>query len=171
MKTFFTIAALFFVNSLFSQYIFSESVGINDEDEVSSVIEVKDGFIGTGHTEKYSHGYQKISLYKIGFNGQFIWGKEINSGNNIYNYENGSVIIKTHDNGFAITGTVGVDANGQICILKFDENGLLKWTKQYAESSGTNGNKLVQTDDNGFLIAGGYSTNANGSLAYLIKNG
>ncbi|HYJ65271.1 MAG TPA: T9SS type A sorting domain-containing protein [Parafilimonas sp.] len=169
MKTFFTIAALFFVNSLFSQYIFSESVGINDEDKVSSVIEAKDGFIGTGYTETYSNGYDKISLYKIGFNGQFIWGKEINVGNNTYNYENGSVIIKTHDNGFAITGTVGADANEQICILKFDENGLLKWTKQYAESSGTNGNKLVQTDDNGFLIAGGYSTNANGSLAYLIK--
>ena len=61
MKTFFTIAALFFVNSLFSQYIFSESVSINDEDKVSSVIEVKDGFIGTGYTETYSNGYDKIS--------------------------------------------------------------------------------------------------------------
>src|SRR4051794_4441127 len=97
MRTFLLIPALFLVSQVFSQKTFLQAVRIGaleNEDVVESVIEVKDGFIGTGYSD------QSISLYKIDFNGQLIWGKKIN-----YGY--GLSIVKTHDDGFAIAGDAG----------------------------------------------------------------
>jgi hypothetical protein len=161
MRTFLLIPALFLVSHVFSQKTFLQAVRIGaleNEDVVESVIEVKDGFIGTGYSD------QSISLYKIDFNGQLIWGKKIN-----YGY--GLSIVKTHDDGFAIAGDAGSSFDGQMCILKFDANGSLQWTKQYDEGLGSHGRKLLETDDNRFLFAGGYrySSTTSAYLGYLIK--
>ncbi len=171
MKTFFTIAALFFVNSLFSQNTFLEAVRIGalqNEDVVESVIEVKDGFIGSGYSAPSA-----MSLYKIDFNGQLIWAKKINSEHSANNSDYSLAITKTYDGGFAIAGVLGLGSSdyGQMCILKFDDNGSFQWTKQYDEGFGSYGRRLLQTDDNGFFFAGGYrySFTSGVNLGYLIK--
>ena len=166
MRTFLLIPALFLASSLFSQKTFLEYVHVATmgDNIVNSVIEVKDGFIGTCYSYEYINSNEPfMSLCKIDFNGQFIWGK-------MTSCRDGKAIVKTHDSGFAIAGEL-VDGSGvyQICVLKFDANGLLQWTKQYNEGPGSTAWKLLETDDNGFLIAGEIDLAPYTSLGYLIK--
>jgi len=136
------------LNYTFSQTPFIVSVAQDDLDEIFSVTEVADGYIGTGFARCC---YEDIKLSKIGFNGQVIWNKVINGA---ADYNVGNAIVKTSDGGFAIiAGSVSPDypnISDISDVLKFDSEGVLQWTKQYG---GGPGNALLQSSDNGFLIA------------------
>jgi hypothetical protein len=82
-----------------------------------------------------------------------------------------SVLI-TNDGGFIFVGatTSHGDDNGDVWLVKTDENGNMQWEKTYGGDGIDYGYHLDQTDDGGFLIVGGTdSFGAGNEDFYVIK--
>ena len=78
-------------------------------------------------------------------------------------------IIKTTDDGFAVTGYSTASGNSDVLLLKFDAAGLLGWAKSWGSTGGNSdtGNAIAQTADGGYVISG--TSNSSGNKALLLK--
>lgn len=78
----------------------------------------------------------------------------------------GYSLQQTSDNGFIITG----EKNGDILLLKTDQNGNEIWSKTYGGLNDDRGYSVSQTDDEGYIITGyTKSYGSGGSDVWLIK--
>ncbi len=168
MKTFFTLASLFILSSIFSQSIFRTGISTatrDDDNQIFKVIQLSDGsYVGVG-TRSPSGDNPAILLVKLNSLGSVVSSKVITSSNSSVDDE-GVSIIATFDGGFAVSGTL----DDLMTIVKLDANLNLQWQKGYATTSFTSqGTRLVQTSDGGYIIVGAlYNTN-DSSASYLVK--
>jgi len=89
-------------------------------------------------------------------------------------YTAGYGIIKTIDNGYALTGELNLSgASKDAYIVKLDSSNLIQWTRTIGDSLYDIGLGIVQTSDGGFAIAGrATTTNALGlglTDGYIVK--
>ncbi len=84
----------------------------------------------------------------------------------------GYAVEQTSDSGFIVTGsTVSYGAgDGDVWLIKMDENGRMVWDKTFGGSSGDGGFSVQQTADRGYIIVG-FTGSFGGNYAdvYLIK--
>jgi len=81
------------------------------------------------------------------------WNKTY--GGNEYDYDIGSCVQQTNDNGYIIAG--GSSPPGPVhysLLIKTDFNGVEQWNKSYGELPGFFANSVYQTNDGGYILTG-----------------
>jgi hypothetical protein len=83
-------------------------------------------------------------------------------------------VTLTLDDGFIMVGQVtivsGYDDDGQVWLVKTDENGIVEWEQTYGGALYDNGSDVVQTPDGGYLLLGWTRSFGAGQRDfYLIK--
>jgi hypothetical protein len=109
------------------------------------------GFVATG-IGIGAFSWNGVYLLKCDANGDSIWCKIYNLGNEAVGYD----IIETSDAGFAVvaTGTMGA------CIIKTDSSGDSLWAVTNDSYPYTEGIRLAETTDSGIIVAGANSLRA-----------
>lgn len=124
-------------------------------DEGSSVQQTLDsGYIIIGSTTEYPLYTTDVWLIKTDANGNKIWDKRFGR---IFNFDFGSSVQQTTDNGFIITGTTiryGVSGvNVDVYLIKTNSNGKKMWDRVFDWRGGDFGYDGRQTSDGGYIIS------------------
>ena len=123
----------------------------NVSDQAHSIFETTDGgYISTGITG-YNEGC--IWLIKTDCNGNKVWDKTFGGSGS----DEGYSVIETSDQGFVITGkteSFGHGENGDIWLIKTDDNGNKIWDKTFGGDELDGGYSVIETSDQGFVITG-----------------
>lgn len=134
--------------------------------------------IGGRYMESDSSGnrYNRdIYLVNINSEGDTLWTRRFSfvTGTPANpDFEDCLKLIRTSDNGFALTGySSGFAGNySQMFLIKTDSNGVLQWKKNYGGSEDEGGYDLLQLPDSSFFVFG-YSDSYNGGVRswYLVR--
>ncbi len=145
-----------------------KTYGGEDYDRGHCVIETKDGgYLIVGSTESFGEGYDDVWLIKTDENGDTLWTRTY--GKEEYS-EGGNWVIETTDGGYAITGCTAGTREGDVWLIKTDENGDTLWTRTYGGEGWDTGSKIIETKDGGYLIVGStLSLSGKGEDVILIK--
>lgn len=94
-----------------------------------------------------------ISLTKYDLNGDEIWKMYYGSDTTP---EVGTEVIGTYDLGYAVAGQriLGTNDDGNVYLIKTDQNGGQLWEKEYVAGDWDAAQSLLQTPDHGFLLLG-----------------
>lgn len=87
-------------------------------------------------------------------------------------YDEGSFISQTSDDGFIITGSTGSKGAGKsdLWLLKLNNEGNIAWEKTFGGSNHDAGACVLETSDGGFIIVGRTQSFGNGGKdIWLIK--
>jgi len=119
----------------------------DDTEWGKSIVEVTDGFVIMGKNGR------DIWLLKTDKTGNLLWQRTFGGSSG----DTGSSLIQTSDAGFMITGfTYSYDAgNGDIWVIKTDENGMEQWNMTYGGNGYDTGSDVIETRDGHFVIVGG----------------
>ncbi|TFB09581.1 T9SS type A sorting domain-containing protein [Candidatus Marinimicrobia bacterium MT.SAG.3] len=125
-----------------------------------------EGYIIVGSTDTDT-GFTDAWIVKTDFEGNVQWNKTYGYS---YNEETYSV-DQTIDNGYIIVGKSGsfVNYDGDLWILKIDENGNQVWDKTYTSGSSSEGRSVQQTMDGGFIIVGWNRLPGKGNDFWILK--
>jgi len=139
-------------------------------DKGFSLLQTNDnGYIIAGYTGSYSLGFDDLWLIKTDVLGNEEWSRTFGG----YNYDRGSSVSQTNDNGFIITGytkTSFVTDNCDLWLIKTDEFGNEEWNKTFGGSDDDEGYSVIQTIDNGFIVTGYTESYSEGKAdIWLIK--
>ncbi len=105
-------------------------------------------FIVGGKTSSFGWGNFDFWLLKIDQQGDTIWAKTYGTSDE----EHGFSVIKTEDEGFAVTGQKGLFPFGsQVYTVKTDSMGIEQWSDTYG---GDYARSIIQTSDNGYVFLG-----------------
>jgi hypothetical protein len=121
------------------------------------------GYVITG-----SKSFLKVSLIKTDNNGDSLWTKNFDG-------DVGYSVQQTNDGGYIITGLKSVfdssfNLEGNVFLIKTDENGDSLWTKTFGGTENELGRSIQQTNDGGYIITGYTNSFGNGTEdLYLIK--
>jgi type IX secretion system substrate protein len=111
-------------------------------------------------------------LIKIDSTGYNAWGKEIEDSVSSYRPAINS-IIQAKDLGFVVAGTSEVkdtSNNNDVCIMKLDSKGDVKWSKLIGGPGDDEAMSVVQANDGGYVMAGyTNSFGAGGYDVYIVK--
>jgi hypothetical protein len=140
-------------NSSFAQFTFERAYGGNNYEEANAVVQASDGgFIVVGYTETFGAGSRDIYVVRTEPDGDTVWTKTFGG----IQFDVGHDIIKTDDTHFLIgayTTSFGI-GEGDIYLIKIDENGDILWTKTIGTEANDHIKKIRKTSDDGFIICG-----------------
>lgn len=158
--------------------IWTRTFGGANIDDGTSVVQCPDGgYVVVGSSNSFNaEELFDIYIVKVDTNGAIGWVKLYGSGEDDY----AANVIKTIDNGFAITGTYNYYPDyslgyyvGDAYLIKTDAVGDTLWTKHYGGSDDDAGQYVAQTRDGGYIIAGYTYSFGPGTVdtsnIYLIK--
>ena len=123
------------------------------------------GFILTGYITPI--GFPDVFLIKTDENGVMQWNKTFGG----YSFDIGMSVQQTTDGGYILTGLTDSfgAGDGDIWLIKTDENGNMLWDKTFGENKPEMGYSVQQTSDGGYIIAGDTVFGAGGWDIWLIK--
>jgi len=133
---------------------FAKTYGGTDDDGAFSVQQTSDGgYIVAGTTWSFGAGGADIFLIKTDANGNRIWTKTYGGTND----DTASSVQQTSDGGYIVAGrTYSFGAgDGDIILIKTDENGNIQWAKTYGGTRWDYASSVQQTSDGGYIVAGG----------------
>ena len=145
----------------------SQFIGAASQDRHVTVDQTLDGnYIFSSCDGKYhilTDFYCQGFFAKLDNTGKILWNKKygVNTDWSFYQYSN-----VLQNNGFITTGNRGImrklsggyEIRYNAWIQNLDENGNIRWTKEYLPSSGSaQGRFIKQLSDNCFIAAGSYS--------------
>jgi hypothetical protein len=133
--------------------IWGKIFGGRGDDMGSSVMQTNDGgYIITGYTRSYGNGNKDVWLLKTDENGQKIWDRTFGYGD----FDSGSEVKQTSDDGYIIVGNVNTSGGGRgdIWLIKVDSNGNKLWDKSFGGRGHNYGESIQQTSDGGYIIIG-----------------
>ncbi len=127
------------------------------------------GYIIIGSTESFGSGNFDYYLIKTDSFGNTIWTKTFGGSN----WDYGSWIELTSDNGFIMTGHSNSygEGNYDVYLIKTNDNGDTLWTKTYGGLDDEYSKTVKQTIDGGYVIVGqqGIYQTGNTFDVYLIR--
>lgn len=145
--------------------IWTKTLGTTNEDIAYSITETNKGFAVCGMSGNFLPFVANCDS-----NGNALWSRSIaanNSGSGVFNS-----IIKTNDNGFALTGYTSTSKSGyDVFTTKLTSKGAEQWSVRVGNSGDDKGNAIIQ-DKNGNYIINGYANYARRGFLqslYLIK--
>ena len=136
---------------------FAKTYGGTDDDGAFSVQQTSDGgYIVAGTTWSFGAGGADIFLIKTDANGNRIWTKTYGGTND----DTASSVQQTSDGGYIVAGrTYSFGAgDGDIILIKTDENGNIQWAKTYGGTRWDYASSVQQTSDGGYIVAGATSS-------------
>ena len=148
--------------------IWNRTFGGADLEYGYSVLQTDDlGFIFTCLTYSYGAGDCDAWLIKTDSNGNIIWNRTFGGEG----FDDCYSIIASDDSGYAMVGaTDSYDSNGDVWLVKTDDEGYEQWNKTYGGSETDHGLFIYQTNDGGYIILGyTESFGAGDEDIYLIK--
>ena len=133
--------------------LWTKTFGGELDDWGSAVQQTLDGgYIIIGSTESYGSGNFDYYLIKTDTDGNTMWTKTFGGTN----WDYGSWIELTSDNGFIMTGhsnSYGV-GNYDVYLIKTNDTGDTLWTKTYGALDDEYSRTVKQTIDGGYVIVG-----------------
>ncbi|HYV93005.1 MAG TPA: T9SS type A sorting domain-containing protein [Chitinophagales bacterium] len=123
------------------------------------------GYIMTGTTQFPDNTYSNVSLIKTDSAGNLLWSKSFGG-----TLEDDAYRVKqTADHGYIIAGSTSSfgESQGDIYLLKTDENGNLEWSKTYGNANANSAYDVQQIEGAGYLVAA--LNNPGAPNVYLIK--
>jgi len=126
-----------------------------------------EGYIIGGRTFSFGAGYQDFYLIKTDSLGDVQWTRMYGSSNNEEIYS----VQQTTDGGYIVVGfTAPLGGEGDVYLIKTDENGDTMWVRGYGGSGSEGAESVRQTMDGGYTVTGGTNSfGAGGHDMYLIK--
>ena len=148
--------------------IWAHNYGEDDGDIGHGVIQIPDGgYMVTGYVNIISSDQCYILLMRTDADGDTIWTRIFD---NYYMQGKGWDVIRTQDGNYVAAGQTWPTGNGNVFLMKFDDNGDTLWMRNYGGDLLEFGNSVMQTQDGGFIIAGGSKSYGEGQYdVYLIR--
>ncbi len=148
--------------------LWQKTYGGEGGERASSVIEVSDGYVISGHTGSFHSNAGALWVLKLDFSGNVTWQKAYD-GNNRDKF---GIIKELSDGNFVLVGytkSFGAGA-GDIWVLKADSMGNVLWSKTYGGVADDMARDVLPTSDGGFIIAGQTESFGAGGLdAWALK--
>jgi hypothetical protein len=148
--------------------IWDRTFGGADLEYGYSVLQTNDlGFIFTCLTYSYGAGDCDAWLIKTDSDGNMIWNRTFGGEG----FDDCYSLIASDDGGYTLVGaTDSYDSNGDVWLVKTDDEGYEQWNKTYGGNEMDCGTFLHQTNDGGYIILGGTeSFGAGDEDFYLIR--
>ena len=148
--------------------IWAHNYGEDDGDIGYSAIQTLDGgYMVTGYVNIISSDQCYIFLMRTDADGDTVWTRTFD---NYYMQGKGWDVIRTQDGNYVAAGQTWPTGNGNVFLMKFDDNGDTLWMRNYGGDLLEFGNSVKQTQDGGFIIAGGSKSYGEGQYdVYLIR--
>jgi hypothetical protein len=122
------------------------------------------GLVCAGSTRSFNgNALDDLYFFKTDTFGNMLWSKTYSTAD----LDIASAIIKTSDDGFAITGYVRAGLK-RVLLIRTDQNGDTLFTRTYGGTSDDQGVELYQTPDGGFIITGKTFTQSLGESDILL---
>lgn len=126
------------------------------------------GYVVTG----YYNGNSRLYLFKVDVDGNLQWTKTFTGSQGSSRME-GSGVVVTPDNGFAIVGYVDQDGPGplsrDIYLLKTDAFGVKQWEKTYGSTLNDEGMAIAQLADGCFILTGHQAIAGDKENIFILK--
>jgi len=135
--------------------LWTKIFGGSRSDMGRSVMPLRNGYALAGATgsPELTTNNQDYYLVRTDLDGQQIWGKGYGtSGTLPFDWANH--VIGTGDGGYLIVGESSYNAPLNICAVRTDSLGTVKWRNFYGYSSYDYGTGACQSDSGGFVICG-----------------
>lgn len=133
-----------------------------------SIAESPDGgYVITGYSSN-SYGYAPAYLFKVDADGNRVWDKTFNLGENQYFNE----VIATADGGYVAVGGIDSMLNSDSdasLVVKLSGEGLVEWEHQQPlTGSGRNARSVLPAEDGGYIVSGMLRQDQD-QLAFVMK--
>lgn len=154
------------------------TVSVVNDDQITSVIETQNGIVAIGvfdgvintlenGTELQSNGEKDGMIIYYDQYGNILWTKVIGGIDDDYlnavceTQDNGIVVAGTYKTGLTLSNGTILSNNGSTdgMIIKYDENGIIKWSKSIGGTGEDNLVTAIETQ-NGDIVVGGYFENS-----------
>lgn len=134
------------------QVIWARTVGEVYYDVAGAMTLASDGGLVCAGSTKSWNGNTLDDLYffKVDSLGGMVWSKTFSAGD----LDVASAILRTHDDGYAITGYTRIGGIKQLLLIRTDANGDTLFTRIYGGISDIQGVEFFETADGGFVITG-----------------
>jgi hypothetical protein len=162
-----TLTLAIFALSGYAQGTFATVIRDAEGDEYGrDLVQTPDGgYMFTGDVVQAGRTDSDIAIGKFNSEGELVWMKAIGGTGRDKGYsiiKNGSYYYAT---GYYHNGMAGYQ---NICLVKFDEAGVVTWAKQLIGVDSDEGKQIINTSDGGYAIAGHiYDTDAANDLAII----
>lgn len=162
--------------------VLSQLYGSTMVDEGKAVTELKDGgfafvgLVGKADGDVVKTNPSRLWIVKLDNKGSIVWQKTYGgSGGESLSSKGAGSIKETSDKGFILTlntsstdlDVTGNHGNGDIWVLKLDQNGNIEWKKCYGGSGSEGTGNIHQTTDGGYILGGATGSN-DGDVSGLI---
>ncbi len=144
--------------------LWQKRIGIINNEFSSSFCSTSDGGYLIAGTNTYENEWD-LCLVKIDSEGKWLFTKYLNFSS----YQTGSMVRNTKDGGFIVTGRVDLPGQeGNIVVVKLDEDANLEWQRNYGDSSLDWGSYIESTPDGGYVVGGTTQTTDGNDLDCVV---
>jgi hypothetical protein len=125
--------------------------GVNYDVAGAMTLSSDGGLVYAGSSKSYNgNTLDDLYFFKTDSTGAMQWAKTFSTTD----LDVASAIIRTADNGYAITGYTRETGLKHVLLIRTDSNGDTLFTKTYGGSADDQGVEMMQTADGGFVIIG-----------------
>jgi hypothetical protein len=134
------------------QVLWARTIGSTYLDVGAAMARAADGGLVCAGSTKSFNGNNPDDLYffKVDSMGDMVWSKTFSAGE----LDVATAILKTADDGFAITGFSIIDTVRHVILIRTDANGDTLFTRIYEGAGDDQGVEFFETADGGFVITG-----------------
>ena len=148
------------------QVIWARAIGgVNYDVAGAMTLAADGGLVCAGSTKSFNgNTLDDLYFFKTDSLGAMQWSKTFSTSD----LDVASAIIRTSDDGFAITGFIRVAGIKKVLLIRTNSNGDTLFTRMYGGVSDDQGVELFQTADSGFVITGKTFTQSLGESDILL---
>lgn len=148
------------------QVIWARAIGGPNYDVAGAMTLASDGgLVFAGSTKSYNGNTpDDLYFFKTDSLGNLLWAKTFETPD----FDVASAVLRTSDNGYAITGFTIVNGLRRVLLIRTDSNGDTLFVRTYGGAGGDQGVELLEMPDGGFVITGKAFTQSLGESDILL---